>query len=44
MKKRHYEQRFLRALHYLENHYTDGIDLYRIADAAGLSPWHWHRL
>ena len=44
MKKRHYEQRFLRALHYLENHYTDSIDLQRIADAAGLSPWHWHRL
>ena len=44
MKKRQHEQRFLRALHYLENHYTDGIDLNRIADAAGLSPWHWHRL
>ena len=44
MKKRHYEQRFLRALHYLENHYTDSIDLQRFADAANVSPWHWHRL
>lgn len=44
MKSHLHEQRFLRALHYLEDHYTDGIDLYRVADAAGLSPWHWHRL
>ena len=45
MKNHHpHEQRFIRALRYLQNHYTDAIDLRHIADAANYSPWHWHRV
>ena len=39
-----YEQHFARALHYLQTHYNSDINLHHIAAAAGMSPWHWHRL
>ena len=44
MKNTRHAQHFSRALQYLQNHYTDDIDLHRIAEEAGLSAWHWHRL
>ena len=40
----HYEQPFERALLYLQTHYDSDINLHHIAAAAGMSPWHWHRL
>ena len=40
----HYEQPFERALLYLQTHYDSDINLHHIAAAAGMSPWHWHRV
>ncbi|MDO4643029.1 MAG: AraC family transcriptional regulator [Cardiobacteriaceae bacterium] len=38
------EQRFSRLLRYLQQHYRQQIDLYRLAEEARLSPYHLHRL
>lgn len=41
----HYnEQRFARVLAHLHRHYRDDLDLNRLAEAAHLSPYHWHRI
>ena len=39
-----HEGHFIRTLNYLKEHYTDDARLDRIAEEAGLSPWHWHRI
>jgi len=39
-----YEDRLNRVTEYIYDHLDDDIDLYRLAEIACLSPYHWHRI
>lgn len=43
-KERQYHQRFERVIDYIYDHLDEPLDLYRLADIACLSPYHWHRI
>ena len=39
-----YQDRFSRVIAYIYDHLDEELDLFRLADVACLSPYHWHRI
>src|SRR5262245_16795202 len=39
-----YQERFSRVIAYIYDHLDEELDLYKLAEVACLSPYHWHRI
>lgn len=42
--RQHYEDRLSRVRAHIHDHLDEKIDLYKLAEIAYLSPYHWHRI